>query len=161
MCAACMRIVVQRLASWKYACVHCRCGYPGILPMQTISCIDHIETLSTLKPGYTSFLRRNERVGELHLPLNGVYSLQLCFQDSFPEKLHPLFNRLERLLSWLSSRLPEHHLRLQAPCRWDAVHSLEASVDQGIVMLEVDAHAFCFEGAPEGVLGHAIGLLGP
>ena len=132
--------------------------------MQTISTIlNHMATLFALKSSYTEYKLhyKNEVVSEIDLPLIGVYSLQLCLQDSFPEKFHPIFQRLERFLCWLSSRLPKHHLRLQAPRRRDAVHSLEASVDQGIVMLDVDAQTFSFEGAPEDVLGHAIGLLGP
>jgi len=67
----------------------------------------------------------------------------------------------KRLLPGRRSGLPKHHLSLEGPGVGDVVFGLQAGVDGGVVMLQVDAEAFEFEGGPEDVLVHAVGLFGP
>jgi len=67
----------------------------------------------------------------------------------------------KRLLPRRRSRLPKHHLGLEGPGVGDVVFGLQAGVDGGVVVLQVDAEAFEFEGGPEDILMHAVGLFGP
>lgn len=80
---------------------------------------------------------------------------------SRPKILHPLLQRLKCLLPGPTRRLPKHQLRLQQPGRRHIVHGLQARVDERVVVLQVHAQAFGFEKGPDGVLGHAVRVVGP
>ena len=75
--------------------------------------------------------------------------------------LHPDINRLLLLLLRWPKRRSKHHLCLQTPSLWNIELILETLVDWGVIVLEVDAHAFGCKTGPDDVLDHAIALLGP
>lgn len=57
--------------------------------------------------------------------------------------------------------MAEGHLSDELPFFGDASQFLDFVVDEGVVVLEVDAESQIGQGGPDGELHHAVGLLGP
>ena len=57
--------------------------------------------------------------------------------------------------------MAEGHLSDELPFFGDACEFLDFVVDEGVVVLEVDAESQIGQGGPDGELHHAVGLLGP
>ena len=57
--------------------------------------------------------------------------------------------------------MAEGHLGDELPFFGNACEFLDFVVDEGIVVLEVDAESQVGQGGPDGELHHAVGLLGP
>jgi len=66
-----------------------------------------------------------------------------------PIHLNPLLNRLPGLIPWQSCGRPKHELRLETPVLRHVPFSLDAAVDERVVVLEIGAEAFGFEGGPD------------
>lgn len=65
------------------------------------------------------------------------------------------------LLTSLTSTTAKDELGPEFPVERDLPVLCGLGVDDGVVVLEVGAEAFGFEGDPEGVLVHGVCLLGP
>ena len=57
--------------------------------------------------------------------------------------------------------MAEGHLSDELPFFGDASQFLDFVVDEGVVVLEIDAESQIGQGGPDGELHHAVGLLGP
>lgn len=69
--------------------------------------------------------------------------------------------RLTLLLTRSAGATAKDELSAEFPVEGDFPVLCGLGVDDGVVVLEVCAEAFCFEGDPEGELVHGVCLLGP
>lgn len=62
-------------------------------------------------------------------------------QSLLPKNLHPLLNRLLRLLARTPLGAPKHQLRNQSPVTRDTPLLCDGAIDDRVVVLEVRAEA--------------------
>ena len=72
-----------------------------------------------------------------------------------------ILNRLKLLLTRFPSLTPKDQLGTKLPVKRNIPSLLDLAINNRIVVLEVCAKAFGFEGDPEGELMHGGGVLGP
>lgn len=70
-------------------------------------------------------------------------------------------NLLELLLAGLTSPATKDQLTPEFPLEWDAPFLRRTLIDDGVVVLEVGAKAFCLKRDPKRILVHSVGVLGP
>ena len=102
----------------------------------------------------------------LFLWLSITYTIYFLFSSNsifeiLPKILNTLLHIPKLLLLRPCLRPPQHHLRLQTPRLGHPKFRLDLLIDQGVIMLQVDAKPFGFERGPQHVLVHAVCLLGP